>query len=222
MNDRERTDSGGVPPGAEELYRWMAVEYAERYGAEVKEEQARIEREGAPYLSPGLDRKVMGRIARMRRGRYIRTAALTAAGLLILLLTPALWTLTGPGPAPSSAVSDGGTSPSVDGGTIPYLIPLSFTLPPEFQVGDTKLDNGKSVYYLSNRWLDDVVMTLEVSEEGVFRDGLTQIEIGGVMTYGMSGPDYCLLTFEKEEVVYVLTCKHDINTLVSLGQSILV
>lgn len=101
------------------------------------------------------------------------------------------------------------------------VIPLSFALPANLSVIGVEQDNAQSVYFLSDQLQDDVVMTLEYSEQGPVTDGLLEIEIDGVSTWGTATADYSLLTFESGGILYKLTCRHDINTLVDLGRSIL-
>jgi hypothetical protein len=99
----------------------------------------------------------------------------------------------------------------------PALIPLGFSPSGGFAVLESMEDDGKSVYVISDAQKDDVVAVL--SRGGaVDREGLAPIPIGGGEAYGAYHADYSLLTFEKGGVVYVLTCRYDINTLIRLCQ----
>jgi len=83
---------------------------------------------------------------------------------------------------------------------------------------------GKTVYRLNDVMRDDVVLTLERSGDISQYDTLTEISIGGNSVFGSSGNGYSLLAFVDTEtdIMYTLTCKHDVNTLVLLGYSILI
>ena len=85
-------------------------------------------------------------------------------------------------------------------------------------------DVNKTVYHLNDNKLDDVVITLERSGDISRYDTLTELTIKGNNVFGSSGNGYNLLTFKDEEsdILYVLTCTYDINTLVLLGNSILI
>ena len=51
---------------------------------------------------------------------------------------------------------------------------------------------------------------------------LRQVGNKFVLVYsGFSGPDYSLLTFDADGILYVLSCRYDINTLIGLGEAIL-
>lgn len=100
-------------------------------------------------------------------------------------------------------------------------IPISFELPANLWVQDAEQDVGQSVYYLGDTGLDDVVMTMELSDELYVRDDLEELTLGDDIVYGVSYPEYNLLTFQKEDIVYTLTCKYDAETILSLGESIL-
>lgn len=101
------------------------------------------------------------------------------------------------------------------------VIPISFELPANLWVQDAEQDVGQSVYYLGDTGLDDVVMTMERSNELYVRDDLVEITVGDAVAYGVSYPEYSLLTFYKEDIVYTLTCKYNAETILSLGESIL-
>ena len=81
-------------------------------------------------------------------------------------------------------------------------------------------DGEKTIYHLDDSMLDDVVITLERSGDISRYDTLTEIPIGGRNAFGSSGNGYNLLAFvdEDSDILYVLTCKFDINTLVLLGE----
>jgi len=91
-------------------------------------------------------------------------------------------------------------------------------------VASVEQDVGKTVYRLTDSKMDDVVMTLERSGDISQYDTLIELSIGGRSAFGSSGNGYSLLAFEDghSDILYVLTCRYDINTLVLLGESILI
>lgn len=230
----------------EQFYKRAAAEYAESYGAELRRELEELEQSGAVYVTPGLDRRVMnavGREKRVRRGRWI---GLLAAGIALAVIVPGVLRqrelgIAGSGSsaqaAPEAAaqqaepefeLDEAAPEPDQDAGGIAESrasslepIPLSFELPGNFSVESFEQDYGKSVYTLANTELDDVVLTLEYSGPEASFDGFVEIGIGDNTAYGRSTPDYSLLMFEKRDIVYTLSCRHDINTLVGLSKKIL-
>lgn len=230
----------------EQFYKRAAAEYAESYGAELRRELEELEQSGAVYVTPGLDRRVMnavGREKRVRRGRWI---GLLAAGIALAVIVPGVLRqrelgIAGSGSsaqaAPEAAaqqaepeleLDEAAPEPDQDAGGIAESrasslepIPLSFELPGNFSVAAFEQDYGKSVYTLANTELDDVVLTLEYSGPEASFDGFVEIGIGDNTAYGRSTPDYSLLMFEKRDIVYTLSCRYDINTLVGLSKKIL-
>jgi len=104
------------------------------------------------------------------------------------------------------------------------LLPLSFDLPAQFTVASVEQDIERTIYHLKDNMLDDVILTLERSGDISRYDTLVALSISGHNAFGSSGDGYSLLAFTDEgnDILYVLTCKHDINTLVRLSESILV
>ena len=194
-NKRNRLEQ----PSAEPLFRELAARYAETEGQLLRQELDAAN--SLSYYTPALDRKIH-RLARGRNaGRILLGLASAAACLLAVLTVPSLLRNSGAGGAPA-------------------IIPLSFSLPENLSVADTELDNGQSVYYLSDRYEDNVVMTLEKTdfEPG---EGLTAIRINGSAAYTRATADYQLLTFRKDGVLYTLTCRYELGTLLKLGEQIL-
>jgi len=209
-------------PEADMFFRQIAGQYVEQYGQSLKQELAELKKSASPSVTPGLDRRVKRGIRAPDRKRNIRIIGALAACLALVLLIPRLALLSEPRSTSSEAPMEQSEAITEEGqSAVMEIIPLSFALPDNLSVENVKLDQGKSVYFLNNTQLDDVVMTLEMTPGYIAHEGLVEIKISQSTVYGVSGPDYNLLTFQKEGVAYVLTCKHDINTLIALSRSIL-
>ena len=132
----------------------------------------------------------------------------------------------GAAPAPAAP---GSLAPSAPGAPDPgvsesefegyAIIPLSAPLPRGFtQIGfDT--DRGKSIYYIEDANLDNVVITLEYADSPQDTSGLVEIHIGSSVVYGRQTDAFSLLTFSSDDVLYTLTSRHDINTLLHIGSA---
>lgn len=211
------------------VFERLAKQYAEDYGEKLKLEAIELERQNIEYITPGLDKKVR-KIGRNSLRHYTAGFAVLAAGLLLVLMLPNLLntnipSVTAPeshvAEAPAAAAEDAPPAASAEPAQPPELLPLNFTLPVNFTVAGKELDNGKSVYYLSDSNLDDVVMTMELdTSEDVFA-GLKPLTINNSQAYYKYSPDFSMLAFEHDSITYVLTCKHDVNTLIPLGEAIL-
>ncbi len=127
-----------------------------------------------------------------------------------------------PAPAPAEPAPAAPAAEPAAPGEQPYeIIPLAFELAPNFSVDAVLQDREKTVYKLGDTREDDVVLTLEYAGAPE-TEGLSEIEINTAKAYGKYGADYSVLTFEKEGVLYTMTCKYDLNTLIGLGKDILV
>jgi len=230
---------------SEKAYKRIADDYLQEYGAQLRRELNQLERSSAGSITPALDRRVRRGTGAGKRARYLRYTGLIAACLVLGVMTPFLLQLSSGGGSSSSPGSQASAPPgSVSSGSAPSTaapaappaavpatppppvyetLPLSFDLPAQFTVAAVEQDIEKTVYHLADDKLDDVVLTLERSGDLSRYDMLVALSIGGQDAFGSSGGGYSLLAFEDEEsdILYVLTCKHDINTLLLLGASIL-
>jgi len=203
---------------SEDIYGQIAKEYVDYTGEKLRLESQTLPPHSEAALNR-LDTRVAGRMRTLKNRRFIRLAGgLAAACLLLVIAIPIMYQLKNPGDINSSDLSSESTeaeSPSVK------LIPLSFTLPDNLTVTDSKVDNGASIYYLSDSFADDVVLRMEYSDnaEMVF-DSLKPIKIEGNEAYGISTDSYKMLSFVHDEILYTLTCKYDINTLIAVSKHI--
>ena len=195
----------------DELFREIASKYTEQYGEALRAEGAQLERSPAPSTVK-LERRVRARIAAQKRKPYLRLATALAACLAIVVLAARVLPTQISNPPPSDA------QPSA-APTLEYaVIPLSAPLPEGFVQTGFEQDKAKSIYYIEDASLDSIVITLEHSTVPSDTAGLTAIPIGGATAYGTQTDSYSLLTFSRDDVVYELTCKYDINTLIRLGE----
>ena len=83
-----------------------------------------------------------------------------------------------------------------------------------------KQDLGQTIYYLKDQQEDDVIMTLE---KGALPDvsALTRYSVDGYAAYGRETADYQLLLFQKDGILYTLTCRYRMDTLLQLAKNIL-
>ncbi len=213
------------------LFEEMAKQYADVYGEALRWEQAQMERENLRYATPRMDAKM----AALRRGKtrrvWTRVVPVAAACVVLAVLVPVLASrfstqpLAPPAQSVAAEAAAGADNAPADGSPAAEeaLLPMDFDLPANFTVAAAKLDNGKSVYALEDDAQDDVVLVMEPEAQLTPEDtaGMRQIEVNGQVAYVQDKPDYKLLTFEKDGVVYTLTCRYDVNTLLGLGREIL-
>lgn len=199
---------------SDDFLRDIAREYAERDGAELLRERERLDRDNVQYPTSRMERSVRRVITARRRMRQVRSLAAIAACLALVLLVRFA-------AGPMDDKSDGSPPDLSDGAQGFEVIPLSFTLPPQFTQTAFEQDREKSIYYLDDALKDNVVMTLVNASDIPERDALTKLQIGGTDVYAASEEGYRFLTFVSDGVLYELTCQYDINTLLLLGEAIL-
>jgi len=211
----------------ENPFKRIANEYLLEYGSELRRELEGVELLPDSIATLSLDRRVRREIASLKRARHLRYTGLIAACLAVALLTPLILNIY---PSRYEAPGSGLTSaqpakpPAEPYVEVYEILPLTFNIPDQFIVSSVEQDVEKTVYHLKDSKLDDVVMTLERSGDVSPYDTLSVLPIGGHSAFGSSGNGYSLLAFREEEsgVLFVLTCKHDINTLLVLSKEILI
>jgi len=100
------------------------------------------------------------------------------------------------------------------------VIQLAFAMPDQFSIARVEQDDGQTIYFLNDTLRDDVVLTLEHGDAPNLRADMMEVDLGQTTAHALHTPDYSVLTFEKDGTVYTMTCRHDLNTLVSLGRHI--
>lgn len=238
--------------GLDTLFKRMADDYIEKYGSELKDELDAMKGEPERLTPAMDEKVKRGRQAvsraRLTRGLGIAAAAVVAAVLLPVMISqisaqrapvieqyaaaPALET-----PAPdtagkaaeeaiapaSEAAPESAEAPTAAPATgMAEPIPLSASLPPNFTVSAQEQDEGKTIYYIDNTEKDNVVLTMQYSDSLPDVSALKEVPINGQVAYGGYNPDFATLVFLKDGVLYELTSQYDINTLITLGESILV
>ncbi|MDR1669673.1 MAG: hypothetical protein LBR76_06925 [Oscillospiraceae bacterium] len=182
----------------DELLRYIANTYAEQLGRELQSE-----RPGEVPNERGVERRVRARIFARRRNIALSAAGGIAASLALTLLLPRLLIHQNPPAEPVSVYKP---------------IVLSAPLPDGFSQSAFEQDREKSVYTIADDlYRDDVVLTLEKAE--LRPDTLTEIS-GFEGAYGRQTDSYSLLTFRRDGVLYTLTCRHSMDTLVRLGRGL--
>jgi len=235
---------------SEDQYKRIADEYLREYGAGLRSELDDMERQPIIRDTRSLDRRVRSGIAALKRPQYMRYTGLIAACVVIALITTLVLRsfpgrvgapAAGPdmySPAPSAAPSPSSSAaPSAAPSTPPAMapsgsppaeayeiLPLSFNIPGQFSVASVEQDVNKTIYRLNDNRLDDVVITMELSGDISRYDELTEIQMGRGYAFASSGNGYNLLALRDDgsDILYTLTCKYDINTLVLLGNNILI
>lgn len=169
------------------------------------------------YNTVRLDKKVARRLKKSRIKYYsIGIAAMAAACLCILLLNQQF---SSDQAGQDLLITEDAPAHSIEEEY--EVLKLTARLPDEFSVSHIEQDQAQTIYYIQNEKNDDVVLTMEKNQLDQNYKELTEITFEGDSAYGASYEDYSILAFEKDGISYVLTCKYDINTLVSLIEKII-
>lgn len=191
-------------------FRQLAQRYVEMEGAALREELSR----GEGARAPGLDEKVRRGVHSHRWARVGAGIAAAAAGIVLVLAVPNFLRHSGATPPPDTSYADGTAG---EGDT-----PIAFTasLPANLSISDTRQDRGQTIYYLKDTRGDDVVMALERAELPDTQ-GMQVRRINGTAVYTEETADYAVLIFRRGGVVYTLTCRYELNTLLNAAEKIL-
>lgn len=193
--------------------RRMAELYTQVEGERLRLELEALEQNGTTSITPRMDARVRARIAAKRK-RFTAVAGLLAACLVLLLALPFVLQSKQANPDPV------GYTPFNDPSYA--ILPLNAVLPTTYEIAAVEQDIEKTVYYLESDTREPVVVTLEQTEDIAPYQALASGSLNGHSVYGEANDDYCLLAFEKSNVLYVLTCADDMNALLDIGKSILV
>lgn len=98
------------------------------------------------------------------------------------------------------------------------VIPLPFSLPEEVIVLWAKQDGEKSVYHLGGALPEEVTLTLESTNRAPDTRDLTSLSIDGEMVFGSTRPDHPFLTFQRDGILYELSCRQELDTLIALSR----
>ena len=199
--------------------------YAEAYGQSLMSELDDMRARRVSYMTPRADGVVrdLSRLStRIRRKRFTGALAAVAACLVIAIAIPQIMDRTTTGPATPSVSDDApSSSPSLIDWTV--MQPLSFTLPDEFEIESSELDNGMSIYRLdsnSELYPDNVVLTMQEPEGDVMFLGTETVYIDDKAVRTKLDDGYVMLLFEKDDMFYTLSCENDLGTLTYLYRCI--
>ena len=185
---------------SDSVFRDLARRYSEYNGYLLSSEASAATAEAPSLRGAGSLTHVRRRIERKKNARTTKAVSLMAALLIIAIVLPALLVLQ------------------------PWAykeIPLDFTLPPQFTIVETVVDRNITSYKIEDtRGGDDVVITLEKTKADLDTDGFTLIIVDGRGVYVKDYADYKLLIFKRNNVIYTLSCRHDINTLIMIYKNV--
>ena len=214
----------------DEILKRIANEYVERYGMELRAELEQLEQ--APMVSVpdiSLERRVRRKIAAQKRRPYLRALPLVAACIVITVIyLPNLFSSDVAAPPSYAPSLPSQTVSSAPDPAVPApapqeyaVIPLSAPLPRGFTQTGFDQDYEKSIYYIEDVNLDNIVIMLEPANTPPDTSRLVEINLDGTVVFGKQTDAYSLLTFSNNDVLYTLTSRHDINTLLRLGNALL-
>ena len=205
----------------EQIYKKIADLYVDAMGSKLKEEYLALH---IQMNTASMDQKVFVGIEKTNkkesRKKVIKfTKVFVPLAASFLLVISALFFLN---LNKSFAPAEEAPAAEVAEESEAEFIPLSHPLPSNLSVIDSKLDNGMTIYRLRDIYEDDVVMELIQESEGEFNtEDMMQIEVNGKIVYGRTTDTYNKLIFIDDGIIYTLTCRYDINTLIAISKNIL-
>jgi len=203
----------------------LARRYTKAYGESLMTENQELPSQQVDL--PKADQAVKRLMRQSRRRIFYLIGGLAAACLVITVVLPVKNGLeeTSPRIIAEENQSDAGphNQPGQAGQTGGELILLAFSLPENLTVKESMVDQGKSVYLLADRLRDNVVLTMEKLEapaEAADTAEMTIVEINGHQVYIRSDAAYQQLICYQGDLVYRMTCRYDVNTLLPVAEKI--
>lgn len=200
----------------EDIYRHIAQRYQQQAGEQLHKQRQLLDQapRSEQWHTQRMDAAVKDKTRGESRRKIIRFTTAVAACFILVVLAPLMSRL-------FSNQNSKETTMESQAEAAMEAAPLSFTLPDNLSVASTEQDRDMTIYYLDDTRLDPVVMQMESTETAALNTtGLVEIEIEGRRVYAASTDSYNLLTFEYQEMIYTLTCVHDINTLTGICNNI--
>ena len=190
------------------VFRDIASTYLEAQGQDLLR-QLRDDRDQGDTTR--LDSMINERIKARKRRRLNMISGLAAACVALCVLTGMFYTL---------------HNNSIDITSAKYTTELSApklsaALPERLSVSNAQQDTGQSIYMLTDQYGDDVVLTMEYSDQQIDTYGLAAVDMYGHKVYFKGRDGYNMALFERDGVRYTMTCRYEMNTLLALSDKIL-
>jgi len=232
----------------------IAKAWSELYGKSLAAEAEAIHRQSVDYLLPRADQTVTALLGkrtkppqRRSRGPALFMSLAAAACLMLVAVIVGVPYLT------DSPWGGGSTSPQNITSSDSYvpqestlareaeMIPLTFSLPSDFRVASSELDNGVTFYTLASESHGDVVLAMfQVDDEhpagtggqapgtaaqGTGAQGTAsaladQLIIDGTPVAARIDDSYVLIEFQHQDVFYTLTSRDNLGALAALYRNI--
>jgi len=203
----------------------LARRYTKAYGESLMTENQELPSQQVDL--PKADQAVKRLMRQSRRRIFYLIGGLAAACLVITVVLPVKNGLeeTSPRIIAEENQSDAGphNQPGQAGQAGGELILLAFSLPENLTVKESMVDQGQSVYLLADRLRDDVVLTMEKLEAPAEAADIAEmviVEINGHQVYVRSDAAYQQLICYQGDLVYRMTCRYDVNTLLPVAEKI--
>lgn len=203
----------------------LARRYTKAYGESLMAENRELR--SRKVNLPKADQAVKCLLIQSRRRMFYLIGGLAAACLVLVAVWPVKNGLEKIGTqmiAEETQSSSGPQNqPGLSGQTSGELIPLAFSLPENLTVKESLVDQGQSVYLLADRLQDDVVLIVERLDsqaEAADTNEMIVVEINGHQVYVRGDAAYQQLICYQGDLVYGLTCRYDINTLLPVAEKI--
>lgn len=199
----------------EAFFSALAKQYAETDGLRLQQEAAQSTE--TPDLSR-LDGLTNRSFRKKRNRSAVRTMgyiSMAAACVLLLLVGNSILRNINHKTAEAPSYNDASTEEATQ------LIPLHFTLPQDYTLQSAELDQGESMYHILDPYRDEIILSLKTGALSPEIASYPISEINGFAVYGLSGEGYALMTFERDGVVFVLSCRSGMADLETLAEVIL-
>lgn len=220
----------------EEIFKTIADAYVDQYAEELKAEYIEIKDQCLTYITPKLDGRIKN-ILRSKGSSHNRVFQVIAASIVLLLLIPGIIGLMklrqlNKGDTYSSSNDSVYTSPSAGAdqgygldelnepiyeetytGDNNEMVLLQLSLPDKYVIQYSQLDNNQTIHYITSQNLDNIVTTIEYDIGNDWYKDFSVVDINGLKGYYRNSDDYKMIVFVKDEHIYTVTCRFDMETI---------
>jgi len=217
----------------EGVYERLAQIYTEEMGRRWQAEEQALREQNIRPLTPRADDRIRRAASKSKPGRAA-LPILAAAAAIVLLLT-GLWRL----PWWAGTLNDAGSGGFESQDRAPghedsldesspldpdsgILLPLSFSLPGDLWVLESKLDNGMSIYVFGSDTYGRSVLSMEPlsGHTDPSFSGMKPMEIDGDQVFAKIDRDSRVIAFVHVDILYTVSSPYSTDVLILLYRAI--
>lgn len=225
--------------GSERFFAELAKAYSENEGAALQAGFAQISAENRLLPTAGLDKKIKSSLRNRKLRDYSLRSLPLAASLIIAVLIysnvrlvpqsppasaplvapPTVAVTPAPEPEPPMPLPEPTAEADIAGALRQSVALVSASLPAGYGVTGVDYDNAAAVMEITNAQNNRIVLVTEAYHD-FDTEGLSMVKVNGSPAYGLVKSDYCVLKYQKDDMLYTLTSMFNFGDLIEIIENI--